>query len=553
MVKSDKKTSVRYIISLLLVFFALLCRILARSVFDPAFSLLLNFTRSFIHFGIFFLWGFSVRQRVVSVRTKNLLAAVSAMILFWTVLKEIKYRFAVDPTVLRYLWYIYYVPLLFVPLFALFISMIPHRREEKAAILTAALCSVTLIIAALIMTNDLHMLAFRFPQGKPMSESDYKYGPLYYIAAGWAVLCSLSALFTMEVRSVLPDRKKLIWQPLIPFMISVVYTVLYAARISLIKDILGDITVFFCLVFVAFFEICIRCGLIQSNTRYLDLFEACEGLDIQITDGEYNVKYKSEDAAPIPKEIMMKAAEEPVFSGGKRIHGINIGGGHAVWAEDLSKLLSLRSELCDRIEELTERNALLQYEYEKEKEHKTVEEQNRLYDLIESRTGAQLKQIDDLISVYERSEDEQEKKRLLSKTVVLGSYIKRRKDLVLSAEASELIPVSKLTLAFAESFHALHLHGVRGGASVMLDRETENGAVISEAYDFFEAVTEEVIDTARYINVRVSGQNGFVRVNVSTDAEAFLSGAPARFPSMRTVCDDGFEYISDIAVKGGVS
>jgi len=52
-----------------------------------------------------------------------------------------------------------------------------------------------------------------------------------------------------------------------------------------------------------------------------------------------------------------------------------IGGGYAVWTEDVSALLAIKEESECLAEELAERNEILRYEYRRESKRRKVEEQ----------------------------------------------------------------------------------------------------------------------------------------------------------------------------------
>ena len=70
---------------------------------------------------------------------------------------------------------------------------------------------------------------------------------------------------------------------------------------------------------------------------------------------------------PISKETIRKAEKAPVtVDGGLTVHTMPIGGGYAVWTEDVSALLAIKEESECLAEELAERNEILRYEYRRE-------------------------------------------------------------------------------------------------------------------------------------------------------------------------------------------
>ena len=64
---------------------------------------------------------------------------------------------------------------------------------------------------------------------------------------------------------------------MMPFVLSCVmllYGVLYLLGLQVVRDAFGDMNVMFCLFYAAIYESCIHCRMIQSNTGYVELYEA---------------------------------------------------------------------------------------------------------------------------------------------------------------------------------------------------------------------------------------------------------------------------------------
>jgi len=517
---------------------------------------LANYVRILLYLGLFAAWGVSVRRRVVQLQVRGCLIAVSALFVSWLTLREFRWHLIMDPTTLRLLWYAYQIFSLMIPLLALFVSLSLGKPESyRLPRRTALLYIPAAGLILLTLTNDLHQLVYRFPADAAVwSEQAYRYGPGYYLAAGWGVLCAVAAFAIMLTKCRLPRTGKILWLPLVPFAAAVLYVVLYAARAPFLHSVLDDVTVSECLLFAAFFESCIQCGLIPSNTRYSDLFRASAGTSAQITHNGYTVRYAARGAEPLDRADMLRAEAGPVIlESKKRLHNMAIAGGHVVWTEDISRLLRLRAELEGIQEELSDRNEIVRMEYLSEKERKTLEEQNRLYDLMQQKTQTQLDRVKALAAAWQRTEDEAEKRRILARIVVLGSFIKRRKDFVLSMETAAAMTGSALQGALQESLRSAELLGVRGSCLVLTDRARFPGEVLARAYDFFEDVMEALPETARELHVRFGPVGGTLRCAVLTDAAADDSAALGRkYPEMQEVRDeDGAEYILPLGPADG--
>lgn len=533
---------------------AALCRAIVLTTACRYLENLANFVRIYLYLGLFAVWGASVRRRVMQAQVRGYLVAVAALEVFWLTVREFRWQLVLNPDAQRWLWYWYYVPLIWIPLLALLVSMSLGKGEHyRLPGRTALLYVPTALFIALVLSNDLHQWVFTFPeQGAARAALDYRYGPLYYAVSAWIIFCALSAFLLMLAQCRIPRTNQFLWLPLVPFGGAILYAVLYMLRVPFVVNALGDLAVLDCLIFTAFLESCIQCGLIQSNTRYYDLFRASVDISAQIVDRDRVPRYAARDALLFSEEEIERAEAAPVdLPDGKRLHSMPVNGGRVVWSEDIAELLALRERLESVQEELSDRNEIVRMEYVQEKEQKTVEEQNRLYDLMQQKTQSQLDQVKLLAAAWQKAEDAEEKQRLLARLVVLGSFIKRRKDFVLSQQGASAVTDHTLSSAFAESFRSLALLDIRGAYYVNTGGRPGAGAQLATAYDFFELFMESVLDTAHYLNVRVSVVGGRLRCMLDTDGVPDAEALSRRYPGLQLERgeDGGTECI--LPMEGG--
>ena len=193
--------------------------------------------------------------------------------------------FAVSSAAIRYLWYGYYVPMLFVPLLCVLVALSLGKPENyRLPKWTGLLYLPTTLLLLLVLTNDLHQMVFVFPaDAAAWLDTDHGYGAGYFIVMGWIVLGMVTAIIAMLLKCRIPHTKITLGLPFVPVALAALYSVLYISRIPWIELLAGDMTVVQCLLLAAGIESCIRCGLIQSNTGYEALFEA-SAIRAEITD-----------------------------------------------------------------------------------------------------------------------------------------------------------------------------------------------------------------------------------------------------------------------------
>ena len=551
---------------LLVITLAVICR---RIVYDPDMISIgdaANNIRIFLYIGLFTIWGVSVNRRVMQAHTRQYLTLVAAIMVIWLVVRELKWHYLTNPDMLLYAWYLYYLPLLFIPLIALFVSLSLGRPEDyRLPVWAKFLYIPTSLLAMMVLTNNLHQFVFKFPSDATIwSENDYSYGPGFYLVSLWIMIISVWAFALMILSKRRSGDKSRVFFPLIPFAVFIVYVLVYSLKLPFLYHLLDDLTVTECLFFAAFFESCIQCGLIPVNTRYFELFIASRNLNAIITDNDYNIRYEAVDASQIDTNMMEQASENPIMTDDdKELHNIPVAGGHMIWTDDLSELMRIREELRDTHEELSDRNDLLELEYEHEKEHRTVEIRNHLYDLLQTKTLPRLNRIDQLIDEYKNNYDRQ----IIANIIVLGSYIKRRRDIVLQSEVFDInhkddmydntetdsdlqnayIPISVLENAISESARALRLLDIRVSTFIQVKAGVLSGEQMLTVYDLFEDIAEILINNnAGYITLRISDNTPAIRCIILTDSVSrALSAIHDSYPELVINQDeeDGTELI----------
>lgn len=535
--KTDLGSKEKNVIQAVLVSAAILVAYTCRMILKVGIlDLTLSLIRTIIYLALFMVWGVSLMIRIQQKQVQRYMIATDVLIVFWIFIRTMKFYIVTTEMASRYIWYLYYLPMMFIPLLGMLVAMSVGKPDNYRL---PKKCIVLFIIPAvlflLVMTNDLHQLIFMFPEDVPRrvwSDDTYGYNFLFYFVRVWEVFCSVGAFVIMAVKCRVPGSKKYFWLPTIPLALSLLYWALYGFGYEWFSYLFGDTTIVQSLLIAGAYEACIRLGLIHSNSQYAELFRASKGCSAQITDEKYIVRYASGDARTVTEEQMKSAIEKPLrLEDGNILHSMKVRGGYAVWTEDNSEMLRLREKLENTQQKLRERVNLLRYEYEQEKSRKEIEEQNKLYDLLQCVTQKQIDRIYLYVEEYQRVEKNSEASRtILAKTAVLCSFIKRRKHLELLVYNDYHVGASELKGAFSESLRTIEMLGV--SHSLFMDTEKIlEGKAVTTCYDFFEDVVEMGIDSLSSINVRVARIDGRLRINISAECSADLSKLGMTYPN----------------------
>ena len=529
------------IILLSLIFFALYLRHITASEVTFSFASRL---RSYIYIGIISAWYISLKMRIVEKRIQRHLCAVALLMIFWMVVRTIKFG-STNNTIQRYLWYFYYLPMLFIPLEAFIISMSLGNKKLPGWIKYLFVPANLLLL--LVLTNDIHQRVFIFKDSL-LSTKAYTYGIGYYIVALWMITFAGISLFIMVSKCRLKDSW--IYLPLFPFAISILYAIGYAKEVPFVRVWLTDLTVAQCLFFMSMFESCIQSGLIQSNVGYRELFEATT-MKAELFNKDFKLLYSSIDNPVTDKNILKKALKEATFlDENTLIKGHDIKHGYIFWQEDISKLVSINKELELTQEELIDTGDVLKASHEQQERYLRLTEESRLYDLIELDTSEQVKILNEKVQRLKEVEDINEARFLLGEIIVLGTYIKRKSNLIFIGREKKVIDIDELKLCLNETSSNLCLCGIDAKMIVDIKKEYPRG-IIHKIYDYLEDILEISFSSLKSILFCVYEEKGVIQVNATVDANSNFKKLKKIYPSVEIEKDEDELWYLTLKIKEG--
>lgn len=155
-----------------------------------------------------------------------------------------------------------------------------------------------------------------------------------------------------------------------------------------------------------------------------------------------------------------------------------------------------------------------------------MEEQNRLYDLLQSATQKQIDRIAVLTKEYQKEtkSDPSGAKALLAEIAVLCSYIKRRKHLTLLTDRDYKVALSELERAFSESLLTLKLLHVRSTLYIEDGSGMLPGKTAAALFDFYEEIIETALAGLTSVQISLTYANALrlsMRVRCGTNLSAF--------------------------------
>ena len=494
------------------------CRMLAKfDIGGPA----MNHIRTALYLLLFALWGFSLDRRIIQRQTLHCLRLTAALMLLWLILRTLKYSVVTGPAAGRYIWYLYYLPMLFLPLLWVYVALSMGKSEDyRLSRKSSMLSIIPAALFLLVITNDLHQQVFAFKSGVPglPVSGTYSYRPLYFICLGWMVVCMAFSLVCLFRKSRIPSGEGKRITPFVLGCVMLLYGILYLSGIPAVRWWFGDMNVMFCLLYAAIYESCIRCRMIPSNTGYVELFEAST-LAACIADRSGRIVLRSRAAGKdmtCPQE-----GQRIVRPDGMRISSAPISGGYAVWQDNVRQLAELRTRLNANKEEMERNKKKLKDAYLVQKSLHELTEKNRIYNELEAKHSRQTAQMRQMLARCE-SAGPAERRSLLKKVLLLGTYIKRSANLYFLSSEYRWLPQQELRLTVDEAVRALTACGTECGV-IYRTTEPMRASEVVRLFDLLEIVAETTVDDLRSLFISVSDSAMDLSVECAADLSAIAS------------------------------
>lgn len=494
------------------------CRMLAK--FDIG-GVYMNYIRATLYLLLFALWGYSLDRRIIQTQALHCMRLTAALMLVWLILRTLKYEVVTDITVARYIWYLYYLPMLFIPLFGVYIALSLGKSEEyRLTGRIVALAAIPAILFSLVITNDLHQQMFAFNSGIPGRPDNYSYHHryLYFICLGWMVACMIFSLTCLLKKSRIKNGGK---KPLMPFIIgciTILYGILYLTGMSAVRWWFGDMNVMLCLLYAAIYESCIRCRMIQSNTGYVELFEAAT-LAAVIMDRSGNAVIRSRAADE--DMICPQDGTQIIRPDGTRISSAPINGGYVVWKDNVRPLTELRAQLSENKAQIKNNKEKLQEAYLIQKKLHELTEKRRIYDKLDLMYGDQINRIGQLLKQCENTETD-EVHNILKRILLLGTYIKRSANLYFLSLEHELLSQQDIRLTVDEAVRVMNVCGTECSVVYYMTKPMHSEEA-TRLFNLLKTVVETAVDGLDSMFICLSDDEMDLSVECDVDLSLLIS------------------------------
>lgn len=533
-----KKRSLLMLLQLAVAYLFVAC---VSIIMPDVFLLRLSATLVLLAFSLALMMYFD--DHIIDPGTRKYLMSIAGLIVAWIILRGAKYiAFEETGIIARHIWYFYYLPALFIPLLSLFAALsVGEGRQQKPRWKVRIAITVTLLLALMVLTNDMHQLVFRFHPGFADWDADYSHAFAFYLIYGWIALLFIDAVYILFSRCRVSASRKLVWVPMLPALFGIVYLALYAAGLwpKVNGTHLGEFPEAVCFTMAGIWLSLMYIGLIPSNVRYGRLFEL-SGLSAQIAGQDYRIIYRSPTAASLSLQEL-RAGTDISRDTNTRIHRKRVHGGFVYWQDDITELNRINEELWETGERLSEETEPLRLENELKEERAQIEAKTKTYDEIAEKVSNQSRRISELCSCAEQIP---ESYAVQMRTVcLLAVYIKRFANLSLLAADSASIDSAELYLAVQESLRYVSDMGIPAESSIsesaMIDAQS-----LLKGYALFEQLLEQALPALR--GVQVSLRRDALKCTFEGTALTLSDGSSASMTE-----EDGCSFVRIPLKKAG--
>ena len=140
-----------------MVLLAWLCRVLPLEGLPSGLQEACGILRSLLYLSLFAGWGISLYNRTVHPQVRRLLLNVDLLMLFWILVRTLRFQLNTPPGMDRMLGYLYYAPMLGIPVLCVQLVLTVDRSERyRLSAWARMLWLPSAVLLELVLTNDRH-------------------------------------------------------------------------------------------------------------------------------------------------------------------------------------------------------------------------------------------------------------------------------------------------------------------------------------------------------------------------------------------------------------
>ena len=374
---------------------------------------------------LFTMWTIRLYYKLYDKKTRRYILFIGILIVFWMLIRIIK-GVTLDINIERICWYLYYLPLIFIPtLFYVCSNSLLSKMNKTRKIFIYLISSILLI---LVLTNDFHELVFKFNNGIYF-HNDYNHYIGYYLIFIWIFYLFGGGMIKLAINRLKIKKDLKVFLPLVVLLLGLIYTYLYILDVPHIRETNMSIvnSVLICLGI----EIAFYLDLIPNNKKYIQKFFN-SNLDMAIISLDGKTKYTTCSFKVIPNFILDDIKNNKVkqiYQKKNIVYDIKENkDSYVILRKDLTNIFKLKEEMLKQQKELLKQQESMK---------------------LEEKTKRELYEIKIRKDTNNRVEKKLEEKRLEAKKILMKDDIKREdlekvKRIIIYSKKKSMLIISEM-------------------------------------------------------------------------------------------------------------
>jgi hypothetical protein len=340
------------------------------------------------------VWSVGILYRLQQRTSWKLFLAVVFLVQGWLISSILKWTAEPGTGFARFMTYVSYIPLLFIPVLWLCLFAVSFTRIHVWKLL-AVFGGVATVLSIMILTNDFHHWAFYWD-----SNGATHHGALYFLTYDFVILCVFTAVIifiygTINKRNGLREILPVIIAVALTFGYSITYLILEIKnRLDLIGFAENYYAVYSLCIFVTS-EICLQTGLVQNNGAYARFFKYGP-YRLALTTRDFRIIYANNNFTMNEDIVNETRVVKDGFRYSKK--DVSHGAGYLIVEDDIRDILRLQGILLEREKEAKRTNALLRNSQAAQKEMAKAETRERLNESVYSEIAAESDNIKKIVN-----------------------------------------------------------------------------------------------------------------------------------------------------------
>ena len=439
-------------------------------------------------------WAIYIGIRINDFEIRRAIIICLGIVLSWLFLRYLKSHMS-NNILLRYIWYLNYLPLLFAPILFLNANIVMTMKEnKKISRITLILLIVSAVLFFLVLTNDIFEFAFIFKKGLD-NWSSYSYGWLFYVICLVGFMELIAGIVILIKKNYRQTSKKVLASPILLFLFIFAYIACDFMGIRYVTEL--DYTLIICLFALILWEVTLRAGLVQNCGRYYSLFNNMN-FDLAFYSKNDELIFKTPSFDDSTKSNIRSSRYE-------------ISNGYAILKDDLEVLSKVKKQLEKRTNLLEKNNNTLKHEHKIMAEYYSLSSQNEILSEIDMDYKAKNEEILSLINKIEPLNDKKEIYPYLARIKFLVSYTKQKYNCVINSKMNEKTEIQTIALAIhiiMEDAKSLNIEsGLLCNSMELIDSNL--GVII---LDLFYMMMENALKNSSDLFVNIDVNNDYITV-----------------------------------------